>query len=284
MVFTANDGVHGTEMWISDGTENGTQMLKDIWPARGPNPSADPQQLTAVGDLVFFVVNDARHGAELWRSDGTDTGTFLVKDIYPGRTSASPAEFCASGNHLFFQAEDPEHGVELWVSDGSMEGTNLLRDCLPGPESGTPHELVCDGQGNFYFAARHADSGMELWKLELQTPPLPMGPIAVYDIRVGAEGSDPRELTMGRLADGRECVYFTADDGVHGRELFALVAGVVFLVSDIITNVPTGAEPSDLTPSGNALYFNATSDIHGAELFRTEGAAESTGIVKDIKR
>jgi ELWxxDGT repeat protein len=230
------------------------------------------------------VVNDARHGAELWRSDGTDGGTFLVKDIYPGRPSARPAEFCACGDYLFFQAEDPAHGVELWVSNGSTEGTYLLRDCLPGPESGKPHAIVCDGQGNICFAARHPDSGMELWRIDSQTRPMPMGPHAAFDVRPGDEGSDPRDLTFGRLPDGRECLYFTANDGIHGRELFALIAGVVVLVSDIITNVPDGADPTSLTPSGDALYFNATSDVHGKELFRTQGSPESTRIVEDIKR
>jgi ELWxxDGT repeat protein len=282
VVFTANDGIHGEEMWISDGTEDGTYMLKDIWPARGPNPSSDPQQLTAVGDLVFFVVNDARHGAELWRSDGTEPGTFLVKDIYPGRPSSSPSELCACGDYLFFQAEDPDHGVELWVSDGTPDGTFMLRDSMPGPASSNPHGLVCDG-ADLYYAADHPVVGVELWRYRIEGTPLPNPALEFFDVRPGKEGSYPRALTPGRLADGRRCLYFTADDGVHGRELFALVAGQVFLVSDIITNVPAGSNPTNLTPSGDTLYFNATSDTQGTELFRTKGTAESTEIVKDIR-
>ena len=43
LVFQANNSTHGTELWISDGTEAGTVMLKDIAPgdrSSSSNPRA----------------------------------------------------------------------------------------------------------------------------------------------------------------------------------------------------------------------------------------------------
>jgi ELWxxDGT repeat protein len=65
--------LHGRELWKSDGTTAGTQLVKDIEPGRY---GSDPRTLTAVGDVLFFS-----RGDELWKSDGSEAGTILVKDI-----------------------------------------------------------------------------------------------------------------------------------------------------------------------------------------------------------
>ena len=46
--------------------------------------------MTAVGDTLFFTADDGVNGNELWKSDGTEAGTVLVKDINPGSGSSSP--------------------------------------------------------------------------------------------------------------------------------------------------------------------------------------------------
>ena len=68
MYFTATDSAHGTELWKSNGTTQGTALLKDINP--GPNPS-NPAYLTVVGNTLYFAASDGVHGSELWKSDGT---------------------------------------------------------------------------------------------------------------------------------------------------------------------------------------------------------------------
>ena len=76
--FAANDGTHGFELWRSDGSPGGTQMVKDINPGGG---SSYPVGLTNVGGTLFFSANDSTHGYELWRSDGSAAGTQMVTDI-----------------------------------------------------------------------------------------------------------------------------------------------------------------------------------------------------------
>ncbi len=280
LVFTANDGIHGTEIWVTDGTEDGTFQLKDINKPRGPNPSSDPQFLTAVGDRVFFVVSDATHGAELWRSDGSPQGTFLVKDIFPGPPSSRPSELTAFAGRLFFQAEDGTHGLELWVSDGTADGTYMLADIDQGAPSSSPHDFVLGTADVLVFAAKRRDIGTSLFTLSRDnTTPVPIG-----EITDDPRGYDPSNLTPGFIEGVGPCVYFVANDRIRGRELwFTDLTNSPVLVRDILSNREAGSDPDQLTASGHSLFFSAEDGLHGRELFKTDGNAESTDMVQDLR-
>ena len=78
LFFTADNGTYGKELWISDGTGDGTRMVRDI------NPGSDgsiPLCLAAFNDTLVFSADDDIYGIELWMSDGTANGTHMVKDI-----------------------------------------------------------------------------------------------------------------------------------------------------------------------------------------------------------
>ena len=77
--------------------------MRDIRP--GPEDSG-VAQLTAVGNTLFFVAHDGRHGSELWKTDGTTDGSVLVKDIRPGFDGSRPSYLVAAGAWLFFAADD----------------------------------------------------------------------------------------------------------------------------------------------------------------------------------
>ena len=88
-----------------------------------------------VNGTLYFTVNDAVHGDELWKSNGTDKGTVMVKDIaagkYPsggGPRSSNPFDLTAVNGTLFFSADDGVHGRELWKSNGTVAGTVLVKD------------------------------------------------------------------------------------------------------------------------------------------------------------
>ena len=82
--FTAIDGINGFELWKSDGTAAGTVMVKNINPG---DYGSQPNNLTNVNGTLFFsaagaYADNSGYDTELWKSDGTEAGTVLVKDIY----------------------------------------------------------------------------------------------------------------------------------------------------------------------------------------------------------
>lgn len=134
-IFRANDGEHGIEPWITDGTEAGTALLKDIR-STGTLTNSSPEQFLAAEDLVYFVANDGIHGKEVWVSDGTTAGTNLVKDLNPGdggsgaTTSRGPRlHYILPDGRLLFSGNDRSGiGMALWVTDGTDEGTELFHN------------------------------------------------------------------------------------------------------------------------------------------------------------
>ncbi|MBI4926676.1 MAG: hypothetical protein HY835_02845 [Anaerolineae bacterium] len=97
------------ELWVTDGTENGTHRICE---------SCDLQVgdfMEASQGLAFFDGIDTTHGKELWVTDGTESGTTLFMDINPGTASSNPSYLYAMGDTLFFNADDGLHGMEPWV-------------------------------------------------------------------------------------------------------------------------------------------------------------------------
>jgi ELWxxDGT repeat protein len=81
------------------------------------------------------------NGNELWKTDGTATGTVIFKDIAPGALNSYPADFTIADGKLYFAADDGVHGHEPWVSDGSLSGTMMIKDTWPGIASGYDADL-----------------------------------------------------------------------------------------------------------------------------------------------
>ena len=104
--FAADDGVHGRELWTSDGTAAGTGMVEDILPGPG---SSVPRELAVVDGLLLFAAHDGVHGVEPWASNGTAAGTFRIQDIAPGPLPSSPLAFHPAGPNVYFAATDAHH-------------------------------------------------------------------------------------------------------------------------------------------------------------------------------
>ena len=106
--------------------------------------------LTAVDGTLFFSAYTAEGGRELWKSDGTEAGTTLVKDINAGTGSSNPQDLTAVDDTLLFRALTVESGWELWKSDGTEAGTTLVKDINAGTGSSEPVYLTAvDGHAVF---------------------------------------------------------------------------------------------------------------------------------------
>lgn len=171
LFFTADDGVHGPELWKSNGTPEGTVLVKDIIPAELADvPAAYPGPLFEFRDLLYLGINDGIYGQELWRSDGTAAGTTLFKDINPGADSASPTQFIEGTTRFFFSATDGVHGRELWQSDGTPAGTTLVTDLYVGAAGARP-DLSLLYNDTLWFIGNNGLDGRQLFAVE---PTLPL--------------------------------------------------------------------------------------------------------------
>lgn len=193
--FAANDGSNGIELWMSDGTNAGTKLLKDINP--GTNPS-QPDYFTVFKDKLYFAATGPA-GRELWVSDGSPEGTVQFKDIYPGTTGSSPTDLCVAGTTLFFSAAGTA-GRELWKSNGTAAGTVLVVDLLSASSGSKPKYLTALG-AKVCFSVDDLDAGEELYISDGTE----VGTKLVKDINAGFFGSFPKVL---RVVNGK--LYFGA--------------------------------------------------------------------------
>lgn len=269
LIFRASTELGG-ELWKSDGSVEGTRLLKDI--AQGAaNGYVD--NLTLVGSTIFFTASNAIDGNELWKSDGTEQGTVLVRDIRPGPGGSSPFRLLNVAGTLYFFANDGSSGYELWKSDGTSGGTVQVRDIVPGSGS-----LVVTSSaslnGLLVFSGSDGSVGAELWRSDGTSA----GTFLLLDIQPGSGSSNP-----GTFAQVGNFLYFSANDGTNGAELWR--TGGTPASTSLVRNInpgSSGSYPFSLTNLSGVLCFQATSSS-GAELWRSDGTAVGTVQIKDIR-
>jgi ELWxxDGT repeat protein len=163
VLFAVNDGIHGTEVWVSDGTAEGSSLLKDIYP--GANSSVSIYQSFHTFDgLAYFSADDGEHGVEIWVTDGTSEGTRLLKE-----TNSSGMPRVELNGQLLFSLDDGIHGRELWRTDGTPEGTQLVKDVREGSDSGiysTYNSSSLLSNGEMYFVTSTYNNTTEIWKTD----------------------------------------------------------------------------------------------------------------------
>lgn len=196
-----------------------------------------------------------------------------MKDIYPGTSSGIPtlgtegakrSQLIAHDNLVYFPGITPLEGIELWKSDGTLSGTVMVKNINPTGDSGlsnTYMNLISVGNSLFFFATDGVN-GRELWKSDGSSA----GTVMVKNINTSGDGVF--DAGPSHIIGLNGILYFIADDGVHGVELWksdGTEAGTV-MVMDI--NTSGNSDPRDLTPVGNTLYFVADDGINGTELWK----------------
>ncbi|HPF37635.1 MAG TPA: thrombospondin type 3 repeat-containing protein [Phycisphaerae bacterium] len=248
----------------------------NLAPDLAPRTTVAASQYTVIGSVAFFYADDGIHGVELWRTDGTTGGTFMIRDIRPGRSGSNPREITALNGVVYFVADDGALGAELWRSDGTYAGTTIVADIVPGSASSSPRDLAVFND-ELRFTADVALTGAEYWGSDGTAP----GTVMIADIRAGESSSTPLQRT--RLGDA---IFFVANDGITGYEIWRETIdqgqSVIERVSDLGLG-QTNPMISELTAVGSELFFVATSDNLGRELWKTDGTPMGETLVRDIR-
>ena len=256
----------------------------------------DPTEFHDVGNnTLLFVNNDHAHGLELWKTDGTQIGTKIVRDINPGAADAFEdsydwsvvrRSFVTIGPLTDFTADDGVHGRELWRTDGTFKGTLLVRDVIPGANRNGPTDLAAVGN-TLFFNVPGDNATTTLWRTDgtkKGTYPLPAGPYLItnpvafgktlyYAGRPQADSYDTAEIWRSDgtpAGTARLPLTIDTDENslllrVHNGQLFAIDAwqGRVWRLdtaTSTLTRLYQSAAGASLQPIGSAgknLLFSA---------------------------
>ncbi|MEZ4720959.1 MAG: T9SS type A sorting domain-containing protein [Flavobacteriales bacterium] len=218
----------------------------------GTNDYGYFDQFAEAGGEVFFAFGTNETGVELWKTDGTESGTVQVKDIEPGLSASNPVNLVSFHDKVYFTTSSGN----VYVSDGTESGTIAISSSV------TVSELIVAGN-NLYANGSNATNGNELFKLNSAETDL----VLVEDIVAGSEGSNPHLLSV--FGSG---LVFEAKAGTVDRPYFTdgTSAGTVQL-SDSVEMVNVGVEFND-----DFYFFGHTNIPMSANgLYKTDGVSSS---------
>jgi ELWxxDGT repeat protein len=252
-------------------------LVKDINPNSADGFPNNGEYGKAIGNIYYFSADDGIHGAELWRTDGTDQGTYMVKDIQPGAVGSAPIRFNSIQGKLLFFADDGIHGDELWISDGTEAGTNLVKDINAGAanvirrnyQPQVYDRLVINDI--LYFAADDGAGFSQLWRSDGTET-------GTYFIKKVCPICDANNFLTGWFTALGDVLYFQANDGLWKSD--GTPAGTIKIFSIQDDSVP--ATFKWLTAANGKLYMSGGSDIFSLDLWVSDGTKSGTHMVYDM--
>ena len=256
LLFSASDIEHGTELWISDGTSDGTSLVADVAP--GPVDS-DPRDIVTQGKHAFFAAEEPSCGRELWAFDDMTSSPRLVRDIRPGNAGANPQQLTFAAENLYFLA-DGGSGTSLWCSDGTSAGTMPL-SC----ESSTASAVVLSGLfeygSDMYLYASELNGQNSLCRADRNALKL------------------RRVITFPEHETGLSFLQYRGSESTV-REDVHVVLDQALLLSALF---PFGrSHPcEEPVPFAGALYFAAYTPEYGMELWKSVKTISEASLVAD---
>ncbi len=275
LFFWGNTNDNGSELWSTDGTNANTTLVKDINTIKIGTPNSGTSffgTLTYNGYYYYAAVDDT-HGNELWKSDGTNAGTVLVKDIWPGKAPSNPAQFFVYNGAIYFTASNGLSGTELWKTDGTEVGTVLVADINSGPVNSGPNRFFISN--NFlYFTAYHSLYGIELWRSDGTAA----GTTMVIDLVTGAGHGTfgiSDVISIGNNAYAIMNLVAGNVLGIPSGNRLIKIDGIANTISDFATVITAG---TDLGIVGNTLYITGRNAASQTLLWKSENGGAVTQV------
>jgi uncharacterized repeat protein (TIGR01451 family) len=251
--FFYNEESAGNELWKSDGTKEGTSIAYESKPGIGTifDYRAPGYDLRSNGEFLFFTGWDEQHGSEPWVSDGTQEGTKLLMDFYPGDRPSYISPFVSFKDKIFFSFGG------LWMSDGTEEGTVKIKEGV-SPRLSPRTVLVDNGQLLF------SDGDENLWKTDGTTE-------GTVLFKSDEEWYDPKDFTQYG-----ERVVFSSNHPVFDKELWITDGSSegTYMIKDI--EVGKDANPGNFTVVEDYGFFSTHKIDRRNKLWITDGSEENT--------
>lgn len=275
LYFIANDSIHGYELWRTDGTPIGTILVKDIRPGAAHSCLSQVSfgnnfvpKIIAMGNNVYFFASDStnqwgeRFHFDLWKSDGTESGTHKVFAF--SSVSTSPIiDFITDGTHLYFVNSLGNYQRGLWVSDGTTNGTTMLYHLQGASQFTLMDSLI-------YFVGNDSVSGNELWR----TDGTIIGTHRIKDVYPGYNGGCSNIC----LVKNHE-IYFSGIDAPNSKGLWksdGTTAGTLKVKASYSISASSFFSLNDSA----FLFFHADSGS-GWHLWRSDGTTSGTYSIYD---
>ena len=288
VVFAATDfdsenySASGSQMWlwVTDGTEDGTKLIAECnakWPGQDNTSWMTPWM--RVGRKVFFKADtkENKYGGELWVTDGTEAGTYMIKDINTETIASGTADAAIDNmvnfynEKLFFKAFSIESNNEPWVSDGTPEGTFEIYDSNPTfdatgfPRGGGASDCgMFPYNGKVYFRGFTLETGCELAATNCEK-----NDFKIFDINTNTPTADNNSYAdVGVEFDG---VYvFCAATGFN-PDLAGNYGGEL-----VYTDGETVTMPHDYFPGTESMWIKDPTVCGGSLYWWNEGGTNGS--------
>lgn len=283
LYFSAGECTQSPEVYAVNTELDSIYIPKNVWAESslfwcGTDPEYyfhRPGNFKPIGNLLFYVIPHQDFGEELWRTDGTFDGTFLIGDVNPGNYSSDADEFTLFDGKYWFAATDTEHGRELWVSDDTPYGAEIFDDIITGPESSSPANLtVLDNRLHF---TTNSNNNVELW----ETNGSLAGTMSISVIDV-PNASDEKPLFMGAFNDNLYLLIRSE----------TIKAAYLYLIDPqnpqptLLSSFSSTSEsyaPDNFIEFNGKVIFTAYSTGFGTEPWITDGTVSGTEMIKDFE-
>ena len=279
---------YGQKLWVTDGTESNTRAIENGYiPLTNFFFLTYAYNVAGLNGMAFFPASfEAGYGEdiELWKSDGTDAGTGIFKDLFDVPLGASMYLEALNEEQMFFRAESGS-GIELWRSDGTAEGSYLVKDICKGPDGSRPNMGIFL-EKEWYFSASECDSGQAKIQTLWKTDGTASGTVKVSDIQTGgaySSFSNKVQVNGKIFFSGSEIIPNTYSDPEPW------VSDGTASGTFQLKNITQGSgrwqysDPVQFTAIGNHVIFSADErSLTGRELWISDGSKAGTKLVKDI--
>jgi len=250
VLFLADEGLRGRELWVTDGTEGGTHLVRDVRPGEA---SSLPDIVGMFGNQALFTVDAGHSTRELWVTDGTSAGTKMLAGAEFGKNGASLLDFNqrADGQWLFV-VKDPDNNQDVWITDGTATGTHILAD-IPVMNGSKLRDIMLspDGQ-DAYIRDRYL-----LWR----TDGTAEGTALVG--RGGVPLDDGKWLYLKNLNGSKYATFHITDGTEEGTHALFQSAGSYDVVSfgdgRSLIYAGAGLHVTDGTAEGTQRFFSGVS-------------------------